>query len=304
MSRSEQERREQEARRARRLAERAEQRARRKAEHAKQAAERAERLAERVSRRPRREQEDRFEDKFDRMAERWEKKAEAWIESTFGADDVGGYSDDDLGFGDEMGDGMDDGTREDRESRRERDERRRAREAREARAEARRKKRERRERRKRRYSNRTFSSRFKTGRGLYRDKERGKICGVCAGTADYLDVETWQVRLFAVLGLIFVPSFAVPAYFIAYFLMDDKPYYRRVTDKFPESGEMEADDMPDDPNEPDEPRQPDLSNAEAFRQAKQKFADLEERLRSMETHVTSSRFELQRELKKISGDEV
>ena len=69
---------------------------------------------------------------------------------------------------------------------------------------------------------------------LYRDRQRKKICGVCAGVADYVGRPAWEIRLYAVLGLIFIPSVMVPSYFIAYFLMEDKPYYRRVTDRFEE----------------------------------------------------------------------
>ena len=110
----------------------------------------------------------------------------------------------------------------------------------------------------------------------------------------------------AIMGLIFIPSVAIPVYFITYFLMDDKPYYRQVTDRF--------DDLEDDDEEEPrvvkkrrKPRQedgpPQVSNKEAMRTAKEKFNDIEDRLRSMETHVTSSTFELQRELKKISGED-
>ncbi len=234
------------------------------------------------------------------MAEKWEKQAEAWFEAKF---DLGGSDDSDLyGFGSSADEGDDGMSGEPREQRTSRSSRRRERAERAREAEERRRRRRRSRRRSQR--GRTFGSRLRSGQGLYRDKERAKICGVCAGVADYFDVETWQVRLGAVLGLIFVPSFAVPAYFIAYFLMDDKPYYKQVTDRYPESeldeGGPESMSQEDSPNQPD---QPGVSNAEAFRQAKQKFADIEERLRSMESHVTSSRFELQRELRKISGDD-
>ena len=141
---------------------------------------------------------------------------------------------------------------------------------------------------------------------LYRDKRNKKICGVCAGTAEYFAVKTWQVRLVAVMGLIFIPSVAISVYFITYFLMDDKPYYRQVTDRF---NEMEDDDEREPrpvkkrrkPRREDGP--PQVSNKEAMRTAKEKFSDIEDRLRGMETHVTSSTFELQRELKKISGED-
>lgn len=289
MSTSEQERREREARRARRLAERAEQRARRKEEQARRASERAEQLAEQAQRRPRRDRDESFEDKVDAFAEKWERKAEAWFEDTAESLFDGGEDEDVAAAG-----GAGDGRRRRRTS--------------EGRSEssARRRRRQRRAARRRRQRGRTFSSRFKSGRSLYRDKENGKICGVCAGFADYIDVAPWQVRLFAVLGLIFVPSMAVPTYFIAYFLMDDKPYYRRVTDRYDDDELDEAEAM----NEEDEAREqqtreqrPEMSNAEAFRTAKQKFGDLEGRLRAMESHVTSSKFELQRELRKISGDD-
>ncbi len=161
------------------------------------------------------------------------------------------------------------------------------------------------ERRRRRRANRhaRHSARAarRRARSLYRDKRRGKILGVCAGLADYLGFDTWKVRLVAVVGLIFLPSFIIPAYLIAYFLLDNKPYYREVTDRYEEPEEAEVTDM----SEPDpaEPLQDFLTNTEAFLVAKQKFADVEGRLRDMESHVTSSRFELQRELKKISGDD-
>ncbi len=60
-------------------------------------------------------------------------------------------------------------------------------------------------------------------RRLYRDPVRAKIGGVCAGIARYYGIETWVVRCAAVTGLIFVPQFVFPAYWIAYFLMDLPP---------------------------------------------------------------------------------
>jgi phage shock protein C len=151
------------------------------------------------------------------------------------------------------------------------------------------------------------------GKGLYRDPDRKKVCGVCAGFADYFGVETWQVRFAAIMGLVFIPQLTFTGYFIAYFLMDKKPYYRRVTDRYDRAerhGEFTQDDKEEDQysvNE-DKPqwdrdyRKPRVSNANALRSAKSKFTELEDRVRSMESHVTSSKFELQRELKKLSGE--
>lgn len=143
------------------------------------------------------------------------------------------------------------------------------------------------------------------GYGFYYDDKNKKICGVCAGTAEYLGVETWQVRLVAVLGLIFAGSFMVPAYFITYFLMDKKPYYRQANDRY----EAEHDLHEDVPSMRKRKSSQSKTNSTAplpagsLKVAKKKFMDIEARLRSMESHVTSSRFELQREIKKISGED-
>ena len=121
------------------------------------------------------------------------------------------------------------------------------------------------------------------------------------------------MRLGAILGLIFIPQLTASGYFITYFLMDKKPYYRRMTDRYDRT-ERQWDSSDDDEEEDqfnvnDDKaraagtyRKPRMSNALALRTANSKFMELEDKLRSMESHVTSSKFELQRELKKLSGE--
>lgn len=318
------------ARRAKRLAERAEERAERKQQQAERAAERAERLAERAQRRPSREKElDRsIEDLVDEVTQ----KAEAWIDELI-----------DTNRGD------------DRQARKAKSRARRAqKEADAARASAdqaertaeriktsmddeftdydhqpsrRESRRARRNARRRRYGYGRLGSSWSRARRrrtahLYRNRERKKILGVCAGVADYFGRPTWEMRLYAVLGLFFIPQITFPAYFITYFFMDDRPYYRRVTDRFDDEFDLdESGDVFEQGAEDSEQRQtnmagkkatgrraepgirPKMSNVQAMKTAKEKFSDIEQRLRQMETHVTSSRFELQRELKKISGED-
>jgi|TARA_B100000315_G_scaffold253395_2_gene292101 phage shock protein C len=171
----------------------------------------------------------------------------------------------------------------------------------------------RRQRRAARSSRRTARQRNRFRSGLYRDPDRAKICGVCAGFADYFGIEAWQMRLGAILGLVFIPQLTFCGYFVSYFLMDKKPYYRRVTDRFDRAARQwqgstidEEEDSysvnEDRPQDSREYRKPRMSNGLALRTAKSKFTELEDRVRSMETHVTSSKFELQRELKKLSGE--
>ncbi len=341
MSKSERDRREAEsaARRAQRLAQRAERRAIRKGEQAARASERADRLAERAKRKPRRERdlEDSIEDLVDEVTEKWSRKAEDWIgehpdglrgqepdraEDAHGraeaaarkarrdarrlSDDaerrVHDLEEDDLDDEEEL-------TVPPRSSRRRRRRIRAAQSAGSGRAASRRLDGARSWGQG--WGDRVRSRRHRHGRrtgNLYRDSRKGKVCGVCAGAADYFGIETWQLRLCAVMGLIFIPQVTVPAYFCTYFLMDDKPYYRRVTDRFEN---LVKDSPPDDDHEQrrEQPmtrqksREPRFNNVQAMRTAKEKFSDIEERLRAMETHVTSSRFELQREINKISGEE-
>ena len=52
-------------------------------------------------------------------------------------------------------------------------------------------------------------------RGLYRDRRKRLIGGVCAGLARAYGVERWVARLIAVTLLIFVPHIVVPLYLLA-----------------------------------------------------------------------------------------
>jgi len=327
------------ARRAKRLAERAEERAHRKEQQAERAERRAEMLAEQVDRRPARDKD--FDQSIEDIVDQVTQKAEAWIDektqSLFEPGDRNdirratnqaerarrdaekarqsanraGQAADELSrmesaFGvdaDEFNHsyGEDGGSTSRRQSRRDRQ-------------------------KQSRYG-RGFAwgfelrsigawERAKRRRTahLYRDRQRKKLFGVCAGVADYFGRPPWEMRLYAVLGLLVVPSLMIPIYFITYFLMEDKPLYRRVTDRFEETM------VNDDDREPD-PRATSrnkrmksakgagmsedgrLNNVQAMRAAREKFSDIEQRLRQMETHVTSSRFELQREFKKMSGED-
>jgi len=317
VSRSDRERREAEraARRAKRLADRADQRAQRKGEQARRASERAEELAERAYRRTRpsdRDLDRSIEDFVDDVTEKWSKKAEDWIDGQsrkmFEQDE------------DNDPEGLNSAEVEAKRARRAAESARRAAEKAAAYAgfedEPRKRSRSRTRRgksKRQRYRPHEFdfdfgrwgrNKRRRRGFGLYRDTRNKKVCGVCSGTAEYLGVQTWQVRLGAVFGLIFVPSIAVPAYFITYFLMDKKPYYREMTDKYVESHPEQEEVRPMRKRKSQySDSKHTVSNVQALKTAKRKFSDIEDRLRSMEGHVTSSQFELQRELKKISGDE-
>jgi phage shock protein C len=127
---------------------------------------------------------------------------------------------------------------------------------------------------------------------LYRDPDNEKIVGVCAGVANYYGMEAWVVRCMAVTGLLFLPSIVFPAYWVAYFVMDKPPSgpqsrrSRRSGKRGIETPELGTSLAP---------RQ-NLRNVEAD------LTEAELRLRRMESHVTSGRYELQKELNRIDPE--
>jgi phage shock protein C len=59
---------------------------------------------------------------------------------------------------------------------------------------------------------------------LYRNPENAKLAGVCAGIAEYFDIEVWLVRLLVVSVFLFTAGFFVSlAYLVAYFTLDEMP---------------------------------------------------------------------------------
>lgn len=132
-------------------------------------------------------------------------------------------------------------------------------------------------------------------RGLYRDPELGKIGGVCAGLGEYLGIQPWKVRVCAAAGLVFMSSVILPVYLLAWLILDKRPYHRRMTD-FPDPDPWSDRGSPEDPLH-------DWTNPRILQHARARFRELEERLRAMETVVTSSRFDLQREFRRLSDEE-
>ena len=128
-------------------------------------------------------------------------------------------------------------------------------------------------------------------RKLYRDPYNRRIGGVCAGFARYFGIETWVARLLAVTALIFMPGITLPAYIIAFILMDT-----------PEKGlASRVDQLRRDHRSP----APEFGTRHAprrsLRQVHADLTDAELKLRRIETHVTSDQYALRRELDALDG---
>ena len=153
---------------------------------------------------------------------------------------------------------------------------------------------------------RTFGS-------LHRDPSKGKIAGVCAGIAEYFGMEIWLVRVLTLTGFFLLggPFFFV-GYIAAWFILEKKP--RGLSTK-PKDDEFAFTSQHNkargkgwhNVSEQDSEKvvvksrvwQAGEPPKQAFIDIKQRFANNESRLRKMETYVTSSEFQLNRELSKL-----
>jgi phage shock protein C len=132
-------------------------------------------------------------------------------------------------------------------------------------------------------------------RKLYRDPVHQKLGGVCSGIARYYGVERWVVRCIAITGGLFFPTIVVPAYVIAYFVLDKSPTGNR---RAPETAKQQRHGRHDH-RSPAPELGPRLSPRYSLRNVQADLTEVELRLRRMESHVTSGRYELQREFSRI-----
>jgi phage shock protein C len=155
---------------------------------------------------------------------------------------------------------------------------------------------------------------------LYRNTREAKVWGVCAGIADYLEVNVFAVRMF-VLVLMLMGGVPFLLYVGAMLILDPKPDY--LYDSEPVSkragrghspgeaiqaaaemvsgigGELGRKAQQAQGGPRDELKSAKFSKRREFQFCVRKFAALHERLARMEAYVTSSKFKLHREFKNI-----
>lgn len=125
---------------------------------------------------------------------------------------------------------------------------------------------------------------------LYRIPEQGKIAGVCAGLAERFDVETWLVRV-AVASAFFLggSGFIFLMYIAAWFMLDKRPP-QAATSTGGLDHKISIKSKVWQPGQPPK---------EAFQEVKKQFRQIELRLRHVETYVTSSEYNLSKEIDKL-----
>lgn len=116
---------------------------------------------------------------------------------------------------------------------------------------------------------------------FYRDPEKGKIGGVCAGLAEYFGFDLALTRVLTVIGMFFFPSLLL-VYFGLWWLLPAKPgqLYRDEEDK-------------------DFWRGMRVSPAATLSDVRHRFRSADARLQRMERYVTSRNFNLDREFRDL-----
>jgi phage shock protein C len=151
-------------------------------------------------------------------------------------------------------------------------------------------------------------------RQLYRDPKQGKIAGVCAGLASYFNIEIWLVRIIVISAfLLMTGPFMFVAYIAAWLILDKKP--AQLDDELQNASDYSASSASSNSfagkgyrnrSASDEKVhvkakvwQAGMPPKQAFVNIQQRFIRSENRLRKLESYVTSKEFQLNRELNRL-----
>jgi len=119
-------------------------------------------------------------------------------------------------------------------------------------------------------------------RSFYRNRDRAVIAGVCAGLADYFGFNLKMTRVLAVIALLMAMPVTLIAYFGTVLLVPPGPEAARETGYDPEFRRAVR----------SAPRQ-------TMGDVRRRFQSLDNRLARLERYVTSSRFNLDQEFRKL-----
>lgn len=140
---------------------------------------------------------------------------------------------------------------------------------------------------------------------LFRNKTKGKVGGVCAGLADYFGWETWLVRIIVASAILLGSGFVFVAYIAAWFILDKKEDHPSNQTQVQgqnagfESSYQQGGEADDSIRVKARIWQKGEPPRQAFHDISRKFKRLEGQLIAMERYVTSSEFNVAREINKL-----
>jgi phage shock protein C len=148
-------------------------------------------------------------------------------------------------------------------------------------------------------------------RQLFRDPKQGKIAGVCAGLATYFNVEIWLVRIIVISAFLLTTGpFVFVSYIAAWLILDKKPEqsasvgnayatHSSAGDTFVGKGYRNPSTADEKVHVKAKVWQAGMPPKEAFVNIQQRFIRSENRLRKLESYVTSKEFQLNREFNRL-----
>ena len=119
-------------------------------------------------------------------------------------------------------------------------------------------------------------------RKFYRSRDHAVLGGVCAGMADYFGFNLKMTRVLAVVSLLMAMPVTLIAYYGTVFLVPAAPNGSRELDYDPEFRKAVR-----------------SSPSQTLSDVKRRFQSLDSRMARLERYVTSSRFNLDQEFKKL-----
>ncbi|MFT5500741.1 MAG: phage shock protein C [Woeseiaceae bacterium] len=119
-------------------------------------------------------------------------------------------------------------------------------------------------------------------RRFSRNSDRAMVAGVCAGLADYFGFNLRVTRILAFICLLMAMPITLLVYFGIVFLVPSAPDTRRHADR---SRSFR-----------DAPRS---APAQTMSDVKRRYRSMDSRLARLERHVTSSRFDLDQEIRNL-----
>jgi phage shock protein C len=118
---------------------------------------------------------------------------------------------------------------------------------------------------------------------FYRDKQNGKIMGICAGIADYTGFDVALVRICMIAALFLSSGSILPVYFIAGWVTPTKPRELQLRDGEEKQFWQGVRASP----------------ARAARDIRSRLKDIDRRLADIESYVTTENRSLAREIEQL-----
>jgi phage shock protein C len=119
---------------------------------------------------------------------------------------------------------------------------------------------------------------------FYRDKRNGKFLGVCAGIADYTGLDVTLVRICFIAAVIMGSGAPLLLYFIAAFMVPDKPRSLSLGDSAEEQRFWQG---------------VRASPTRTARDIRSRFRDIDRRLADIESYVTTENRSLAQEIEQL-----